>query len=144
MGNKTIEAIKHYNLGNRLVNLKREAEAIKAYTKAIGLDPDFAQAYNNRGNLYANKGKHAEAVEDYKNAIKIDPTYAKAHNNLGVEHAMLKDYKMALKCFSKAIGIDPEYNGAYNNRERAIVALGTIKKQGKYFVPCFDHGGTVN
>ena len=54
----------------------KSEEAIKAYTKAIKLKPDFAEAYINLGNEVKDHDKFAEAIEAYKNAILIDPDIA--------------------------------------------------------------------
>ena len=41
-------------------------EAIEAYTKAISIKPDYADAYNNMGNALKDQDKLDEAIEAYK------------------------------------------------------------------------------
>ena len=53
--------------------------AIKHYTEAIKLKPDFTEAYNNRGNAYYHIGDYNRAIEDYDKAIEIQPDYANAY-----------------------------------------------------------------
>jgi tetratricopeptide (TPR) repeat protein len=52
--------------------------AIAAYTEAIELDPNNANAYYRRGNAYKGKGENDLAVADYTEALRLDPnnTYA--------------------------------------------------------------------
>src|SRR3989338_1288964 len=57
---------------------KEHDSAIEAYTKAIQLDPNYADAYNNRGLAYDNKRQYDRAIEDYNKAIALDPNHAKA------------------------------------------------------------------
>ena len=43
-------------------------KAIKDYTEAIRLDPDFAKAYNNRGHAWQGKGEDNRAKSDFAEA----------------------------------------------------------------------------
>jgi tetratricopeptide (TPR) repeat protein len=56
--------------------------AIKDYSKAIELKPDYAVAYNNRGNAYKNKGDIDLAIADYRKALQINPNYKLAQDSL--------------------------------------------------------------
>ena len=51
-------------------------EAIKDFSKAIKLNPNYALAYNNRGIAKDNLGLYEEAIKDYDKAIKLNPNYA--------------------------------------------------------------------
>ena len=46
--------IKFHILGNLFSDLRREEDAINDYTKAIEIDPKYADAYNNRGTFFFN------------------------------------------------------------------------------------------
>ena len=48
-------------------------KAIKNYTKAIALKPDYAEAYYNRGFVYRMKEDYKRAIEDYTKTIEIEP-----------------------------------------------------------------------
>ena len=50
--------------------------AIADYTKAIEIDPKFADAYYNRGLAYCYKQDYDRAITDYTKAIEIDPKFA--------------------------------------------------------------------
>ena len=45
----------------------KEEEAVKDYDKAIGIDSNDVDAYNNRGNAKSKSRKYEEAIEDAKN-----------------------------------------------------------------------------
>ena len=43
------------------------------FTKAIELDPKYAEAYANRGLVYANLKEMDKAVDDWHKAIELNP-----------------------------------------------------------------------
>ena len=51
------------------------AEAISHYDKAIQLDPDYADAYNNRGIAYRELGHHTLANADEATACALDKQF---------------------------------------------------------------------
>jgi tetratricopeptide (TPR) repeat protein len=72
----------HFNLGNILYQLAREAEAADQYLHALELDPEFAEAWNNLGNAFVAVGKPEDAVRAYRRALSLEPAYPDAHCNL--------------------------------------------------------------
>ena len=87
--------------------------AITHYTEAVGLNPEFAQAYNYRGNAYAKKGDFNEAFEDFNKAIALNPELAEAYTNLGITYVEKFDFDAALRDFNKAIALNPELAKPY-------------------------------
>ena len=87
--------------------------AIKAYNKAIALDPKYAYAYIARGFAKANLKQYFAAIADYDKAIALDPKDAAAYMNRGVAKADLKQYFDAIADYDKAIALDPKYALAY-------------------------------
>src|SRR5213596_1314746 len=61
-------------------------EAAREFRKAIKMEPDYAEAYNNLGlcMLYANKAE--EALEALNEALQLFPGWAVAEANLGLAH----------------------------------------------------------
>ena len=51
-------------------------KAIELYTKAIELNPNFSEAYNNRGILKEDSGDEVGAMMDFNMAIKKSPNLA--------------------------------------------------------------------
>lgn len=54
---------------------------IELNTKAIKLNPYFAEAYNNRGVAYSKKGDILQAIKDFTKAIEQNPNYTTAYHN---------------------------------------------------------------
>ena len=55
---------------------KEYDEAISEYSKAIGEDPDFSEAYFNRGYAYYLDGEYDKAISDLNMLIRSDPNFA--------------------------------------------------------------------
>jgi predicted O-linked N-acetylglucosamine transferase (SPINDLY family) len=103
-------------------------EAIVAYSKALAIKPDYADAYNNLGNALKDQGKLEEAIEAYNKALAIKPDYAEAFNNMG--NALKDQGKLeeAIVAYSKALAIKPDYADAYNNLGNALKDQGKLEE----------------
>src|SRR5271154_5418848 len=64
-----------FKLGNESIGRGEVAQAIDAHRQAIGLKPDYAEAYMNLGNALKLQGKLAEAIAQYRTAIELQPHY---------------------------------------------------------------------
>ena len=58
------------------MKLKRPAEALASYDRAIALKPDYAEAHNNRGNALRDLKRPEEALASYDRAIALKPDFA--------------------------------------------------------------------
>ena len=58
--------------------------AIADFSKAIELNPQFAQAYNNRAMAYTLQGDFEKALPDFSKMIEFNPKSAQAYCNRGV------------------------------------------------------------
>jgi Tfp pilus assembly protein PilF len=68
------DAIGHYNRGVDYIQQEKYDLALAEFTKAININPRFAEAYLNRGILYAGQGKPDLALSDYNQATLIPET----------------------------------------------------------------------
>ena len=66
------EAELAYNDGMAYGELGEYVTAISNFTKAIQLDPDYADAYNHRGDAYRRLGQNQNAIADYTMAIELE------------------------------------------------------------------------
>jgi Flp pilus assembly protein TadD len=85
--------------------------------KAIELNPQYAEAYNNLGVLLdKDESRWTEAEECYRKAIELNPQDADAYYNLGILLSKGENRQMqAEECYRKAIELNPEHSYAYNN-----------------------------
>ncbi len=77
------DAMAHYNTGNELVALGRDAEALARYRRAIELEPNHTWARENLAAALNRLGRAPEAEAELRRALEFDPGSAVAHNNLG-------------------------------------------------------------
>ena len=98
-------------------------QAIKHYTKAIALNPNLANAYNNRGIAKDSLREHKDAITDYNQAIRLKPDYAEAYNNRGVAKRDLGQYEKAINDYNEATRLKPDFAEAYLNRGLSYLAI---------------------
>ncbi len=110
--------------GNANVTLEKYEEAIEDYTRAIDLNPQYAEAYNNRGIANRHLVKFEEAIEDYNKAIKLNPQLVTPYYNRGTAKATLGKRQEAIEDYNKVIKLNPKYVEAYYERGLANHALG--------------------
>ena len=84
--------------------------AINDYTKAIQLDPDYANAYINRGSAYSSLSKNQDAINDYTKAIQIGGSNdAVAYNNRGIRYRALGQYALSDADETMACSLDSDW-----------------------------------
>lgn len=127
-----------FNQGVALGKEDKLEEALKAFEKAIEIDPRYAWAWNNKGVALDRLSRHDEALKAFEKVIEIDPQDAKAWFNKGVSLGGLGKHDEALKAFEKAIEIDPQDARAWHNRGEALGRLGRYEKALKAFGKAID------
>ncbi len=93
----------------------RDREAVEAFTEAIRLDPNYAEAYYKLGLAYGALGRKEEATGAYEKAVKVykrvtrrTPKDAEAHFNMGKANSKLGDYDEAIKAYKLAVQLKRE------------------------------------
>jgi adenylate cyclase len=102
---------------------KNNQEAMKAFDKAIEIDPNFARPYAGRATIYNERGQHQQALRESEQAIKLDPNLPWGFNARGWAYIGLLNYQKAIEDLNKAIELDPNYAYAYGHRSWAYFML---------------------
>ncbi len=95
-------------LGDKYFEANRFEEAINIYKKALKLDPDDADTYNDLGLALHYTGKTAEAVEALKKGTETGPSFQRAWLSLGFVFAAAGRNEEARPALKKAIELDPD------------------------------------
>jgi len=101
----------HTYLGWTLHFQGKLEEAIEECKKAIELDPDFGNPYNDIGAYLIELGRHDEAISWLERAIeakRYDPRHY-PYYNLGRVFVAKEMYNRAREYFEQALRIDPQY-----------------------------------
>jgi tetratricopeptide (TPR) repeat protein len=113
-----------YNTAQVYNRLGLHEDAIRYYTDAIAMDPNYSEYYNERGSAHLQLGRFEEAVADYQRAIERSSPYSEVWINLGQVLNLMQRYAEAAEAFSTAIDIDPGHAMAFVGRAQSLEALG--------------------
>ena len=114
----------HFEQGKAFFYEKEYGKAIKEYGKAIGLKPDYAEAYSSRAWAHYYSSGNSKAIEDFSRAISLDPKNPEYYYWRGFPYAHMRKWDKAIKDYNQAIKLKPDHAGAYYNRGIANKALG--------------------
>ena len=106
--------------------LENPEDSISAYNRAIRLQPDAAESYNNRGTAKGKLGQGENAIADYDEAIRLKPDFGEAYYNRGSTKEELGRYDEAIADYDEAIRLKPDFGEAYSNRGAVKNKLGQI------------------
>lgn len=97
-----------YDLGVRYLSEGNYEEAIIAFTTAIEIDPNRAEAYVGRGDAYVSSGETEEnlaaALADYEAALELDETLVDAWLGLADIYIKQRDYDSVIEALEKGYG----------------------------------------
>jgi tetratricopeptide (TPR) repeat protein len=122
---KNTEAEKFCNNGLDLLIQQKFDQAIAAFTKAIELDPKYADAYNRRGDAYNQNKNSGSAIVDLTKAIELSPKKVQLYVHRGSTYFVYeKKYELAIEDFTKAIELNPKNEFLYRMRAMIYDAAG--------------------
>jgi tetratricopeptide (TPR) repeat protein len=101
------EAVRHYNHGCNLSDLRKPREAFEAYSRAIEMFPMYYQAIDNRGLTRMELGDLRGAIDDFWESLRVRPNNPLPVFSVGECYFKLQDYSTALEYFLKAEAIEP-------------------------------------
>ena len=102
-------------MGASAAQIGKPDEAVLAFKKAISINPNNAEAYNNLGNALKDQGMLEEAIEAFKQAVSIKPDFAEGYYNMA---NTLSDYgkvKEGILAYEKVVSMKPDFFIAFNN-----------------------------
>lgn len=117
-------SVLQYNIAQVHVMLGRLEEGLEHYRKAIRMDPNYSEYYNEVGNILQEQGHYARAVEHYQRAIDCSAPYPEVYFNKAVCHARLEQLEEALTCFDISLELDPDQPERHALRADVLRELG--------------------
>ena len=125
------------HLGFSLVQKGRGQEAIRHFSEAVRVKPDFAEAHINLANTLVLGGRLEEAKKHFSEALEIKPDLADAHMGLGVIWARQGDLDKAVHHFTEAAHINREDIMARQYLDRALRQRRKLRGSPNYHKPNF-------
>lgn len=116
----------HFNLGNAWRDAGEHPAAIKAYTDAVVLDPEYAAAHANLAVELSDAGKPAEALPHAQAAVRLDPASGRARNTLARVLLDTRDFDGAVRESREALRRDPTNPGFQRNLALSLAAGGHL------------------
>jgi len=113
-----------YNIAQVFAAMGSYEEALRYYDKAIEMDPNYSEYYNEVGNIYLRLGRLAEAHTMYLKAIELSPPYFEVWANLGQSYRLQGELRKAVEAYSRALDLEPNHTLALVGRAQAYEALG--------------------
>ena len=104
----------HYTIGLILEKIEIN-KAIEAYQKAIELNPQLVDAYNNLGNIFLSHNHIATAEDIFRKAIIANPEHFGGYINLGNLLIQNQQIDEAILCYQKALNLKPNDPNIFNN-----------------------------
>ncbi|OGS39426.1 MAG: hypothetical protein A2551_00675 [Elusimicrobia bacterium RIFOXYD2_FULL_34_30] len=125
--------VSYNNRGNSYRDNKEYTQAIEDYTRAVKINPMYAEAFNNRGIAYFNMGDYDNAINDYTKSIELDPNYAKPYSNRGIVYWNINEFSKAEEDFNQAIKINQNLQEAYNSLGNVYFTRNDYDKAIEYY-----------
>lgn len=110
------------NLGRVHLEQGDLTAATGAFTTAVSLGPDHAEAHFNLGLVYERRGMIASAEQQMLAAVRLDPGQADARNMLGLVYAEQGDFVRARKVWTELARTEVDFGPARRN----LAVLDTI------------------
>lgn len=90
-----------YNDGYKAFHSSDFPKAIELYKKAIAIDPQYIDAYDNCGLSYRRLGNLDSAAVYYKKSFKLNPKAMIAHANLAIVYTGKGNFEAALNEYNE-------------------------------------------
>jgi Tfp pilus assembly protein PilF len=116
----------HNNLGFALAEMNHIPDAIRHYSEALQINPEYEKAHNNIGTAFILQGQLERAIEHFSIALGLNPDFRDAHYNLGLAFEALGNYEGAIYHYTQTLRIDPDYARAHNNLGVILIHEGRI------------------
>lgn len=120
----------YYLLGLARLEKKDYFQAVKAYTTAVSLNPNYWEAYFERAIAYEFSRYYRNAIYDYNTVLKLNPDCALAYYNRGAMHFHLHEHEQAAADYLQAIHLNPQ--DAYAHFNLGVVYARLDRFKGTY------------
>jgi tetratricopeptide (TPR) repeat protein len=113
----------------RALSRRNEADkALAAYTEAVRLDANSAEAHACRADALNDKGAYDQALAECERALRLNPRLAVAFEYRADAYLGKRKFDLASQAIAQALEINPRLAGAYNDRGVLLALQGRPDK----------------
>lgn len=132
----------YIQMGNSQCAAGNFSEGVKAFSKAIELEPSNLNHYKERGRARLRTGDYSGALSDLTKSSSLNKTDTAQLMAFGLAQYFNGNYKAALEAFNTIVQKNPNMSGAYYNRGLAYAQLNELKKAIDDFTKTIDQEPT--
>jgi tetratricopeptide (TPR) repeat protein len=112
-----------YKTGLTFVEAGNHKDAIEQFTKALNVDPEYAQAYVERARSYEAAGDLQNAADDFKRALTFEQKESELYYDAARVNYSLGNFNDALELINKSIALDKKSESAFRLLSRVQMSL---------------------
>jgi tetratricopeptide (TPR) repeat protein len=114
----------HYERGHAFIRSGDLDRAIESFSKALRLNPNYADALIGRGVALSKKGDYQNAIADLSEALYLDPKSAKAYYYRGSILSAKGDYAGAIADYDCSLRLYPGQKKVSDAKALAMAKIG--------------------
>jgi tetratricopeptide (TPR) repeat protein len=103
--------------------------AVDDFTRAIEIQPQFAEGWNKRATAYYLMGDLEQSLHDCDEVIRRNPSHFGALSGYGLIYVQRGELERALEYFERALAINPNLEGVQQSIELIEYRLGQEGKR---------------
>ena len=124
----TADPIDLNNLGAELTAEGRHEEAVKAFTKALDLDPEMSEVHVNLSITYERINKLNESLNSAKLGVQYAPDSPRAYTQLCGVYFLQKNFHGAVDCYKKLDELLPNDAEVQSQLGASMIRIGQGKE----------------
>lgn len=118
----------HNSYGTALLEVNQLDMAVREFTKALWITPNYSEAHASLAVALGKQGKIKVAEDHFYNALLLTPNVPEIHNNYGAFLANQGKYKEAIVEFREALSLAPDYLEVRRNLSFNLLKAGEVKE----------------
>jgi len=121
-------ALANFRIGNVYMAQRKFGNAEVAFARAVTLNPNDAESYNNLGEALGELKQYPRAIEAFNKAVSLDPKLLKAKYNQAVSYDRMGNFRYSEFVFRSLIKSNPGYSLSYDGLAVTLSKAGRAKE----------------
>lgn len=101
----------------------RYPQAVRFFSDAIRLAPDYAEAWNKRATVFYLMNRYQESVRDIEKTLDLEPRHFGALSGLGLIFRELGDQRGALAAYERVLEVHPLMRGVQETADQLRIQI---------------------